>query len=238
MTEDLPAARPCVRLRLVNPNTNPATTAAMLAIARNAAKPGVALEGVTAPFGVALITDEAELTVAADAVLALGEAGAFSADDGVIVAAFGDPGRERLADRLAISVTGIAEAAFAEAATHGSFAVVTTTPDLAVSIFANAHALGHGARFRGVALAGDASATREAVLALMADEAALLDALETSCRSALSATGAGALVIGGGPLASAAATLRARLDVPIIEPVPAAVRLATARARRPRPPVG
>jgi Asp/Glu/hydantoin racemase len=38
-------------------------------------------------------------------------------------------------------------------------------------------------------------------------------------------------VIGGGPLAAAAEALAPRLPVPVIEPVPAAVRAAVRRAR-------
>ena len=58
----------------------------------------------------------------------------------------------------------------------------------------------------------------------------LLDALARACDEAVRLDGAQALVIGGGPLARAARALRHRVAVPLIEPVPAAVRLALARA--------
>lgn len=63
----------------------------------------------------------------------------------------------------------------------------------------------------------------------MRDPAALVDALEAACRRAIAEGGAEALVIGGGPLAVAARELSGKLQVPLIEPVPAAVRLSLAR---------
>lgn len=46
-----------MKLLLINPNTNRATTAAMRAIAQEAAPVGVIIEAVTAPFGAPLIVD-------------------------------------------------------------------------------------------------------------------------------------------------------------------------------------
>jgi Asp/Glu/hydantoin racemase len=64
----------------------------------------------------------------------------------------------------------------------------------------------------------------------MAEPAGLKAALEGAIRRALDESAADAVIIGGGPLAAAAAALRPRLAVPIIEPVPAAVALALRRA--------
>jgi allantoin racemase len=40
--------------------------------------------------------------------------------------------------------------------------------------------------------------------------------------------GADAIIVGGGPLGRAARALRSRVDVPVIEPIPEAVRYITA----------
>lgn len=210
-------------IALLNPNTNAATTAAMVEIAAATAPHGVSIRGVTAGFGADLITTPAALAVAADAVLAA--AGAFSEDAAVIVAAFGDPGRDRLAAALDIPVVGIAEAAMAEAAalSRGRFAIATTTPDLADAIRARAAAYGHGQALVAVRTpAGDAAA-------LMADPAAVEAVLEDLCRQAIEEDGARAVVIGGGPLARAARALAHRFAVPIVEPIPAAARMVCAR---------
>lgn len=211
-----------MRLLLINPNTSVATTEAMLAIARGAAPDGVTIEGATARLGTPLITDEAALAVAAEAVLDLPRPGGL---DGTIVAAFGDPGLDALRRSLTTPVTGIAEAGMAEAVRHGRFVVVTTTPALAGSIAKLADHYGHSETFVGVRLTlGDAAE-------LMADPARLLAALAAACSEAIREHGASAIVIGGGPLATAARALRQKVAVPVIEPIPAAVRLAFVRGR-------
>lgn len=222
-----------MRLLLLNPNTNPATTEAMLALAREAAPAGAVIEGSTAGFGVPLITDAAALAVAADAVAALAANMRLDAFDGVIVAAFGDPGLHRLRALVTVPVTGIAEAGMAEAARLGPFMVVTTTPALVGAITRTASAYGHGDRFRGVRL------TMGEPNEVMANETRLLTRLEAACRDAARDRTIASIVIGGGPLAAAARALRDKLPIALIEPVPAAVRLAAARAEaRQRRPLG
>ncbi len=111
----------------------------------------------------------------------------------------------------------------AEAATGGRrFAVVTTTPDLVDSISQSAEAYGHAGRFLGTEL------TEGDVTALTNDPARLPHALLAACQRAITQRGAEAIVIGGGPLAVAARAISGELPVPIIEPVPASVRLAMA----------
>ena len=133
------------RIALVNPNTNAATTAAMVEIARAAAPPDVVLEGITAESGAPLITNPEQLRTASDAVVAL--APRLKSYDAVIVAAFGDPGRARLVDELSpIPVVGIGEASMLEAErlSEGRFAVAQTIPTLNDSIQQLAEAVGCG----------------------------------------------------------------------------------------------
>jgi Asp/Glu/hydantoin racemase len=211
-----------MRLTLVNPNTSQATTAAMVAIAE--AEAGFAITGQTAPFGQSLITTEAALAEAARAVATM--APGLRGTSGVIVSAFGDPGLAALRSALDIPVTGIAEASMAEAASGGRrFAVVTTTPDLIRAIARRAEAEGHAGFVGTWVTPGDPTW-------LTARPEALRDALHDACLRALDGTGVEAIVIGGGPLALAARGLSGTLPVPIIEPVPAAVRLALRRHRQ------
>lgn len=212
-----------MRLVLINPNTSVAITVTMVTIARAAAL-GVEVDGLTAEFGVPLITNPSGLAVASDAVDSLAGVISVRQPDGVIVAAFGDPGIWRLRERLSCPVTGIAEAGMAEAARgRRRFAVITTTPDLGPSIRRSAEVYGHGDLFVGtVATDGDP-------VQLMADPDRLEAALRAACRRAMADLGAEAIVIGGGPLAVAAQALRPRFETPIIESISAAVRLAIAR---------
>jgi Asp/Glu/hydantoin racemase len=211
-----------MRILLLNPNTSASTTARMVEIAKAAAPPGVTVEGLTAPFGAPLITDPDALAIAAGAVGAALEA-LSAMPDGVIVAAFGDPGLEAARETLLCPVIGIAEASMAAARRSGRFGVATTTPDLAGAIAEKARGYGHGDRFTGVRLTPGDPAT------LMADPAALTAALAEACRQCVEADGAEAVIIGGGPLASAARQLRDLLAMPITEPVPEAVRLLCQR---------
>ncbi|MEM8852940.1 MAG: aspartate/glutamate racemase family protein [Pseudomonadota bacterium] len=214
-------------IALVNPNTSAATTEAMVAIAQETAGVRADIKGVTAPFGAPLITDPDTLAVAADAVLTL--APTLGEYDGVIVAAFGDPGLFAVRERLPCPVTGIAEAGMEEAGAGGRrFAVVTTTPELRASIVETAERYGHYA-FAGTFITpGDPHQ-------LMADADGLVAALGDACHAAVAEGGADAVVIGGGPLAQAARVLAATVPVPLIEPVPAAVRLSLARLAERRP---
>lgn len=213
-----------VKLLLLNPNTSTASTDMMLRIARNAAGPGVDIEGVTAPFGPPLITNEAELLVASEAVIAAISGLAAEDPDGIIIAAFGDPALETVRGSAMCEIVGIAEASMVEASEGGRrFSVVTTTPDLARAIRGCAERYGHGDLLLSVRItAGEPGKT-------MADAAGLIAALEDIARSAIDEDGAEAIIVGGGPLADAARGLADRIGIPVIEPIPAALRLLEKR---------
>ena len=211
------------RVALVNPNTNDATTQAMLAIARAHAGDALAIEGLTAATGARLITSEDQLAVAACAVEALVPS-LGSGLAGVIVAAFGDPGLAFLRAHLSIPVAGIGEAAMLEAAAGGRrFAIATTTAGLGAATERKIADLGLSHRYVGsLATPGDP-------VALTASPALLEAALAEAIAAAIATLHAEAVIIGGGPLAVAARALAPRFGVPIIEPIPAAVDWLRAR---------
>jgi Asp/Glu/hydantoin racemase len=213
------------RLLLINPNTSRAATETMAAIARTALPEGASLATFTAPFGAPLITSEALLATAKDAVLTLVPELRAAPCEGVIVAAFADPGLAELRAALVSPVTGIAEAGMMEAAEgERAFAVVSPIPELQKLIADYAAGLGLGRFYLGSVLTlGDPCA-------LVADDQRLVEALAVACDKAVRDLGAEAIVIGGGPLAVAARALQGSIAVPLVEPVPAAVRLALRRA--------
>jgi Asp/Glu/hydantoin racemase len=207
-----------MRILLINPNTSQATTEMMVAIAQAAAPHGVTVFGATARHGVTMIVDTAALTAAGPEVVEIGvQLGRDAA--GVIVSAFGDPGLACLRRRVEVPVVGIAEAAMLEAAHDGRrFGVATVTPELAGPIEARAVALGLGRLYTGIRLTpGDP-------LRLAADPDRLLAALAEAVTRCIRCDGAAAVVIGGGPLGDAAAALARGVGVPVIAPIPAAVR--------------
>lgn len=212
---------------MVNPNACVETTQAMVRIATETADGWATVEGVTAPHGAHLITTPAALDDAARTVAQI--APTLASADAVVVAAFGDPGLAALRTQLANPVTGLAEAGMAEAGLDGRrFAIVTTTPALRARIASAARHYGHTG-FAGTWITpGDP-------VQLTADPPALLAALRAAMTAALRESDAEAILIGGGPLAIAARALAADAPVPLIEPIPAAIRLSLARASQRNP---
>lgn len=207
-------------IALINPNSSPATLERMLAVARPLLPPGFELIGAVAERGPPMIVDEAGLEIAADEVVRMGTALAPRCS-GIVVAAFGGPGVERLRRVVDRPVLGIGDAAMRSAAARGRFAVATTTPLLAASIERQAAAFAAVGQFIGVRLAdGDP-------LELAADPALQLERLLEAVRHCFERDGADAVVIGGGPLSDSARALHAHYGERIVEPVPAAIRLMT-----------
>ena len=207
-----------MKLLLINPNTSEATTQAMALIAQEAAPQGVSVTALTAPAGVPMIVNAAQLAEAAQALEASLPLYRTLACDGVITAAYGDPGLQALRRGLSCPVVGIGESSMLEARERGPFAVVTTTPDLAAPIEDLAAGLGLCELFAGLWL------TQGDPQQLLTDPAHMEAELEAACRRAIGKPDLGSIIIGGGPLAKAARALSAKLDFPIIEPVPAAVK--------------
>ena len=98
------------------------------------------------------------------------------------------------------------------------FGVATVTPLLAGSIRRQARALGLRGCYTGIRVtAGDP-------MALAAAPARLVEALAQAVAACIGQDGAAAVIIGGGPLGDAAAALAPRFAVPVIAPIPAAIR--------------
>lgn len=208
---------------LINPNTSTDTTAMMVEIARTEAPLGVCVRGATAARGVSMILSPAQLHAAGSEVMA--SAQRFGAHaDGMIVGAFGDPGIAALRASTHKPVVGICEAAVLEAARDGRrFGIATVTPALAGLIEAKIADAGVAAYHTGIRLTpGDP-------LAIAADPEALHDALALAVAECIERDGAEAVVIGGGPLGQAARTLAPYFGIPIIAPIPAAMRLLLQR---------
>jgi Asp/Glu/hydantoin racemase len=186
------------------------------------------LTGDTEVFG-ATATRAPAMIVDTDALAASGAEVADIAHryegacDGIIVAAFGDPGLAEIRARSAVPAVGIGEAAmWAAAKGNRRFGVATTTPALVETIAQLAAKLGLGSRFTGTRLtSGDP-------VALIADPQALLAGLVAAVRACIDEDGAEAVIIGGGPLAQAAHELQPLFGVPIIRPIAAAVARITA----------
>ena len=212
------APRRSCRILLINPNSTVATTHMMVAIARGVARDGWQVTGATATRAPPMIVDPGALRASATEVVEIGLAnqGGY---DGMIVAAFGDPGLTELRARIALPVAGIAEAAMLEAAFGGRrFGVATTTPGLATQIDARADDLGLAGQYTGIRITeGDPNE-------LVRNPGMLRMALAEAARACINRDRAEAVIIGGGPLGQAALELQPMFPLPIIVPVQAATR--------------
>ncbi len=217
------------RLLVINPNTSAAVTALLQTHVQAAAGPQVQVRTVTARFGAPYISDEASYAVAGHATLDAWAAALAHgpAPDAVLIGCFGDPGLLALRESSPAPVTGLAEAAFIEAARHGRYAIVTGGARWAPMLQRLAHALGQGESLAGIHTVAPTGAQ------LAADHAGARALLGQACRDAVHQLGAQAVIVGGAGLAGMAAALQPGVDVPLIDSVAAGARWAL---RTPVPP--
>jgi Asp/Glu/hydantoin racemase len=217
------------RLLVINPNTSQSMSELLQRHVQAEAGPQEQVRTVTARFGSPYIADEASYVVAAHATLdawaaALEPDGAGDPrpmpPDAVLIGCFGDPGLWALRESSTAPVTGLAEAAFMEAARLGRFAVVTGGQRWAPMLLRLARALGYGD-----ALAGIHTVTQTGA-ELAADTANADAVLARACVAAVRGTGAQAVILGGAGLAGMAARIQPKLDLPLIDSVQAGARLA------------
>ena len=215
-------------LLVINPNTSASVTDLLQRHVQ--ARLGAALQvrSVTARFGAPYISCEASYAVANHATL---DAWAAAVADGqrpsaVLIGCFGDPGLFALRDGAGVPVSGLAEAAFAAAARHGRFAIVTGGERWKPMLERLAHALGYSLSPDGrLGLAGiHAVAPSGAQLAADPMSARLL--LRDACRAAAERFQADAVILGGAGLAGMAVDIAASVPVPLIDSVTAGAEWA------------
>ncbi len=211
-------------LLIINPNTSAGVSALLQAHAQAAAGPGVVVRTVTARFGAPYIACEASYAVAGHAALdawaaALADA-AQPAPAAVLIGCFGDPGLLALRDSSAVAVTGLAEAAFQEAAAYGRFAVVTGGARWQPMLSRLAQMLGYGEQLAGIRTVAPTGAE------LAANPQAAQALLAEACQSAAQELDVQAVILGGAGLAGMAQAIQAQVSVPVIDSVLAGTRQA------------
>ena len=212
-----------MRLLIINPNTTTTITALLEANAKKVAGTQVQVSAVTARFGASYIACEATYAVAGHAVLdawaaALASGGMLP--DAVLIGCFGDPGLLALRETSRAPVTGLAEAAFMEAASHGPFAIVTGGQRWKPMLERLAHQLGYGQLLQGIHTVVPTGAQ------LAQDPVAARSLLASACQQAAKDFKAKAVILGGAGLAGMAAAIQADVAVPVIDSVLAGVRQA------------
>jgi allantoin racemase len=206
------------RILLINPNSSAATTEMMVRIAQEAAAGACDVAGATVRRAPPMIFEPDALALAADEVveIAVSNDGKY---DGFIVAAFGDPGLAQVRERCRTPAVGIAESSIREASAGGRrFGIATTTPALKAAIEQHVILLGLSAQYTGLRI------TSAEPTALVKDKDRLRDALADAVHQCVDHDRAQAVIIGGGPLGEAARELEPMFSIPIIPPIPAAIR--------------
>ncbi|MFD6448418.1 aspartate/glutamate racemase family protein [Promicromonospora sp. NPDC060204] len=213
-----PAGRPGPTLLVVNCNTTRAMTEAIAAVAAGAASPGTTVVGLTPSWGPASAEGYFESYVTALAVL---DAVLAHPDpyDAVIMAGYGEHGREGMRQAIDVPVVDITEAsAFLACLVAHRFGVVTTVATAVPGIEDSLRNAGVLERCAGVAAA-------DVAVLDIGDVAGTARALE-SAGARLVAAGADALVLGCAGFAGLDVALERRLGVPVLDSVTSAVRLA------------
>lgn len=211
-----------MRLLVINPNTSDDVTALIEAESRRAASSDTELVLRTAAYGMEYIETRFESLIAAGAVAEIiaehrGEV------DGVVVAAFGDPGMPALKELVDVPVVGITEAALCAAALQGQrFSIIAISSRITAWYRECVDGFGFSGR-----LASIRSIDKElnSIGSVQTDFQETLLALSLA---AVAEDGADVIILAGAPLAGLARELSARIPVPVIDGIGAGIRLTEA----------
>lgn len=211
-----------MRILAVNVNTTDSMTRAIAAAGQAVAAPDTVVEGLTPFFGPASVEGNVESHLSAVAVLdrvARYEGGY----DAVVLAGYGEHGREALQEMCTVPVVDITEAAAMTAMLLGHRYSVVTTLDRAVPLIEDRLLVaGLTARLASVRASG------MAVLELESDPKRAHDAIVEQARRAVEDDHAEVICLGCGGMAGLDARIRAEVGVPVVDGVAAAVKLAEA----------
>jgi allantoin racemase len=210
-----------MRIKLINPNSTASMTASMAQAARQVAASGTEIDAVTSVSGPVSIEGHYD-----EAISVIGLIDAMRADpdaDAYVVACFGDPGLLAARELTHAPVVGIAEAAM-HAATFlsTSFSIVTTldrTRIIAEALVRNYGMRDACRRVRAIDLP---------VLDLEAPGDRVHEIILAESLRALEEDRCGAIVLGCAGMTGLVDYLGARLPVPVIDGVVAAVKFAEA----------
>ncbi|MEY4980652.1 MAG: hypothetical protein RLZZ352_2922 [Pseudomonadota bacterium] len=206
-------------LLVINPNTSAGVTLDLHRQLQTALGSGVAVRSTTARFGAPYIADETSYAVATHATLDAWQHDqrqhpANTRTSAVLIGCFGDPGLHALRECCPGPVTGLAEAALAQAAQLGDCAIVTGGDRWGPMLHRICAGLPHGHRVKGivtVALTGGQ---------LRQDPATAETVLLAACQQAMAQhPGVSSLIIGGAALGGWAARLQNRVALPLIDSV-------------------
>lgn len=211
------------RLLVINPNTSLGVSQTIDTLVREEAAGAADIKTVTAAFGFSYISTRVAVSIAAHAVLdaaaqAISEDGVPNA---ILLACFGDPGREALVEMTGLPVIGFAEAGLLAAASQPGTSLVATNGAVWCEMLAEL-VLKLGI--------GDKVAAVRSIETVADDPAAVVEFLQNEAF----ALGAERIVLGGAGLIPTLPKIIATSRVPVLDPHREAIRKALRLAAGPR----
>ena len=211
-----------MRLLVVNPNISDDVTDLIRAEAERSAAPTTELVVRAAPRGVEYIETRFESLLAAEAVAEL-IAEHRDDVDGVVVAAFGDPGLPALKELVDVPVIGITEAALCAAALQGHrFSIIAISDRITAWYRECVEHFGFGSRLASI------RSIKESLRGIGTVRDDFRPTLVELARLAVAEDGADVVILAGAPLAGLARDVESEIPVPVVDGIGAGIRLAEA----------
>lgn len=213
------------RILIANPNTSTHITDGMVQAARTLVDGRAEIVGATATFGAPALESAQDLRTAKDAVLEM--LWGNRSCNGVLIAAFGDPGLALLRSSSRFPVEGLGEAGLlAAGADHRRFAILTLGPAMRASILTKVEGLGLDGQLSSLDFL-DCS-----VLELARDPLAHRDAILRYTETAARQGGAEAMLLAGAPFSGLAGEIAAHAPIPVFDGLSAGVNRLLAALQR------
>jgi allantoin racemase len=211
-----------MKLLVINPNISDDVTALIESEALRSAAPDTELVVRTAGHGVEYIETRFESLIAAGAVAEVITEHAGGVD-GVVVAAFGDPGLPALKELADVPVIGITEAALCAAALQGHrFSIIAISDRIRPWYLDCVERFGLGGRLASI------RSINESLNAIGSVQQDFKETLLALSRQAVAEDGADVVILAGAPLAGLARELRGQIPVPVVDGISAGIRMAEA----------
>lgn len=207
-----------MRILVINPNISESVTDLIAKEANRAASPGTDLSFATAPMGMAYIETRLEALIGgyATACIAAERHGTY---DGIVVAAFGDPGLLGIKELCTVPVVGMTEAALASASLLGQrFSII------AISARIKAWYLESVERSHLTSRLASIRTLQNPLQNIGSIQDDYSDRLKELAHLTVKEDGADSIILAGAPLAGLARKLKGELPVPVVDGVSSAVK--------------
>ncbi len=212
-----------MKIQVINPNTSLAMTESIGVAARSVARAGTEIVSVCPTFGPASIESYYDEYLCVPGILDEIRKGEADKADAYIIACYGDPGLAAAREVTTKPVLGIAEASLSIASILAArFSIVTVIPRIQTML--EEMVARYGFRHRVVSI----RTTPLYVLDVEKDPARALQMLRAEARTARDEDDAEAILLGCAGFAQFAQELEGDLNIPVLDGVVCAVKLAEA----------